>query len=54
MTNQQLEQANLMHESGIKWELVAAYFKLSTDTLRKQLKTYAKTNPEIHSTIGEG
>ena len=38
MTNQQLQKALDMHEAGIKWEIVAAYFQIHTQTLRKQLK----------------
>ena len=42
LTTEQLEQAREMHEADIKWELIAAYFKTSTTTLRKQIKHYEK------------
>ena len=40
MTKQQINQAIQMHESGIKWELVAAYFKTNTNKLRQEVKHY--------------
>ena len=40
MTNQEINQAIQMHDSGIKWELVAAYYKVTTNKLRQQIKDY--------------
>ena len=40
LSEHQINQAIQMHESGIKWELVAAYFKTNTNKLRKQIKHY--------------
>ncbi len=29
-----------MHDSGISYSIIASYFKVTTDTLRKQIKNY--------------
>ena len=48
MTNEQLQQAIQMHDVGIKWELIAAFFKTNTNTLRRRLKQYEQQNNQIH------
>jgi len=50
LSTNQLDQAIEMHESGIKWELIAAFFEMHTQTLTKQIKTYEKTSSRLHST----
>ena len=47
MNNQQLQQAIQMHEAGINYAVIAAYFKLCPNTLRKQLKDYETPSPNI-------
>ncbi len=44
MTTEQINQAINMHEAGIKYELIAAFFKTSTTTLRKHIRNHEKTN----------
>ena len=43
MTTEQIKQAFDMHEAGIKYELITAYFKTSTNTPRKNMRKYEKT-----------
>ena len=43
MTQQEIEQAIQMHESGVTWELIAAHYKTTLYKLRKQIKTYETT-----------
>jgi DNA invertase Pin-like site-specific DNA recombinase len=50
MDEQQIKQARQLHDSGVTWSVIAALFKASQETLRKQIKHYEKTNSEIHST----
>ena len=40
LTNEQIEQAQQMHEAGITYAIIATYFKVCTTTLRKQMKHY--------------
>ena len=47
MTEQQITDANKMHESGITWDIIAAYFSVTTKTLTKYRKHYG-TNKTIH------
>ena len=47
MTNQQINQAIQMHEAGIKWELIAAYFKINTNKLRQEVKHYYESSKEL-------
>ena len=49
MTNQQIADAITMHESGITWEVIAAYYKTTVIELRKHRKLY-ETNSTIHRT----
>ena len=37
MTTEQIPQAQQMHDSGISYSIIAAYFKTSTKTLRKYI-----------------
>ena len=43
MTTEQIKQAFDMHNAGIKYELIAAYFKINTITLRKHMRKHEKT-----------
>jgi len=52
LTTQEIEQAIELHDSGMSWNIVAAYYKLSTEKLRKQIKLYDETNSKIHESIG--
>ena len=54
MTTLQIQQAIQMHDKGMSRTIVSAYFKVSADKLRKQIKHYEATYQSIHSTIGEG
>ena len=38
LTNEQIEMAKKMHESGMTYYIIATYFKMSTNTLRRELK----------------
>ncbi len=40
MTNKQITNAIQMHDSGVTWSVVAAYFKTTTNKLREQIKHY--------------
>lgn len=40
LTNEQLKMAYEMNESGITWEVIAAFFKINTKTLLKERKAY--------------
>ena len=40
MTNEQIELATKMNESGIEWQTIANYFKVSNKTLLKYRKQY--------------
>ena len=42
MTTEQIKQAFDMHEAGIKYDLIAAYFEISTITLRKHIRKHEK------------
>ena len=53
MTNQQITDANKMHESGITWDIIAAYFSVTTKTLTKYRKHY-ENNSKIHGAIATG
>ena len=50
MTNQQLNQAIQMHQSGMTSSIIVAYFKTTIDALRRKLKNYEQTNQTIHGT----
>ena len=43
MTEQQIKQAFDMHEAGIKYDLIAAYFTINTTTLRKYMRKHEET-----------
>ena len=40
MTKEQIELATKMNKSGIEWEIIATYFKVSYRTLLKYRKQY--------------
>ena len=44
LTQPQLETAKQMNNTGVTWVVVAAYYKVTTDQLRKQIKDYEETN----------
>lgn len=44
MTNQQIELAYEMSDSGITWEVIASYFGVNQATLRKYRKQYEHNN----------
>jgi hypothetical protein len=45
LTNEQLNKAIELHDSGITWSITAAYLNTTTNTLHKQLKANGyKTN----------
>ena len=46
MTEQQIKQANQMHESGITWNIIAAYFKTNEKTLLHYRKHYGTIKKE--------
>lgn len=43
MTTEEIKQAFKMHEAGIKYDLIAAYFKTTTTTLRKHMRIHEET-----------
>ena len=53
MTTDQIKQAFNMHEAGIKYDLIAAYFKLNTTTLRKHMRKHEETNSMKYTALLE-
>lgn len=46
-TTQQVQQAILLHETGVSWNVIASFFNTSTATLRKQRKNYEKQQQQL-------
>ena len=44
LTQPQLKTAKQMNETGVTWAVVAAYYQVTRDQLRKQIKHYEETN----------
>lgn len=42
LTEQQIEQAQQMHDSGITWDIIAVYFGVTEAKLLQQRKHYSK------------
>ncbi len=53
MTKQELSDAIQMHDSGVAWSVVAAYFKTTTDKLRKQIKHYEQADQRLFASAGK-
>lgn len=54
MTKQQMQKALEMKETGLSWLIIASYFNMTTDTLRKHRKHYeqqTKNEEGVHSNI---
>lgn len=43
MTKQQVELAKQMHDSGISYSIIAAYFRVDVSTLRQARKQFNNT-----------
>jgi len=57
MTKQQMQKALEMKDKGLSWLIIASYFNMTTDTLRKHRKHYeqleqqTKNEEGVHSNI---
>ena len=40
MTKQQMQQVLEMKDKGLSWSIIASYFNMTTNTLRKHRKHY--------------
>ena len=47
MTTEQIKQAFDMHEAGIKYDLIACYFKINTTTLRKHMRKHENNTEQV-------